>query len=73
MSVDELDRMLDLDRRAQLLVDSLSEEEAAVLLRTITHASSEYAATLDAFANGILVALPRPLRGRAARILTGRA
>ena len=66
---DALERELDLDERAQLLVDSLSEDEAAQLCTTVSTARTEYAGALDAFAEGVLGALPRPLRGRAARIL----
>lgn len=71
MSADELDRILELDRRAQLLVDSLSEDEAAHLLEVVTRSRAEYTDTLDRFADGVVAALPRPLRGRAARILAG--
>ena len=66
---DELDTELDLGERAQLLVDSLSEDEAAHLADTVSAARAEYARALDTFARGVVGALPRPLRGRAARIL----
>lgn len=69
MSAEELESRLDLDERAQLLVDSLSDDEAARLVTTIEVARTEYAAALDTFAGGVVAALPRPLRGRAARIL----
>lgn len=66
---DELERELDLDERAQLLIDSLSDDEASRLATTVAAARAEYAGALDAFAEGVLGGLPRPLRGRAARIL----
>lgn len=68
-SADELERELDLDERAQLLVDSLTEHEATRLLAAVTAARVEYAGALDTFAEGVMGSLPRPLRGRAARIL----
>ncbi|UYM06850.1 hypothetical protein [Solicola gregarius] len=66
---DVLEDLLDLDERAQLLVDSLTDEETARLLTTVTEARAEYAGALDAFAEGVVASLPRPLRTRAARIL----
>lgn len=67
---EELETELDLDERAQLLVDSLSVDEAARLASTIRQARTEYAHALDTFAEGAVGALPRPLRGRAARIIS---
>lgn len=66
---EELETELDLDERAHLLVDSLSDDEAAQLAATVGDARAEYARALDTFAEGVVGALPRPLRGRAARIL----
>ena len=66
---DELETELDLDERSQLLVDSLSDDEAARLAATVSGARAEYARALDTFAEGVVGALPRPLRTRAARIL----
>lgn len=71
MSADELERALDLDERAQLLVDSLTEDEAQRLLATVTRSREEYADALNRFADGVVATLPRPLRSRAARILAG--
>ena len=68
-SADELESQLDLDERAQLLVDTLSEDEAAHLVTTVGAARTEYARALNTFAEGVVGSLPRPLRGRAARIL----
>lgn len=66
---EELETELDLDERAQLLIDSLSESEAVHLSATVRDARVEYARALDRFAQGVVGALPRPLRGRAGRIL----
>lgn len=71
MSADDLERTLDLDQRAQLLVDSLTEDEASHLLEAVARGRAEYADALNRFADGVVTALPRPLRGRAARILAG--
>ena len=68
---DALDEQLELDERARLLVDSLTDDEAARLLDTVTRAREEYAQTLDRFADRVVGSLPRPLRGRAARIVAG--
>ncbi|UPK74582.1 hypothetical protein MU582_19415 [Nocardioidaceae bacterium SCSIO 66511] len=69
MSADELERELDLDDRAQLLIDSLTDDEATHLAATVAKARAEYAGALDAFAEGVVGALPGPVRARAARIL----
>lgn len=69
MSAEDLEHALELERRAQLLVDSLTEEEARHLFATLSQAREEYAEALTRFADGVVAALPRPLRGRAARIL----
>lgn len=68
----ELTENLDLDERATLLVESLSEPEARLLADSLAGARERSAQTLDTTIEGILAVVPRIVRGRVKKILVGR-